>query len=88
MKIIETYEYRIPVWALPALVNRDFTGLSDLQEEKQVRDFEERLRQNIEKVGGSHGHLSIRDGEPYFQRSNAFDCLPCDVVDCDFVILK
>ena len=60
------YEYTLPAWALPAIVNGDTSGLTD-QEEAALDAF-------LEEVAASFGvgHWAPADEEPeeYFRWSN------------------
>ena len=62
----------IPMWALPALVNGDFTGLTD-EEVEQVEEW-------LEESGYTEVCPPDEDS-PYFSLAPAFG-LACEVCDC------
>lgn len=80
--------YTIPAWALPALINGDYSGLSD-SEEQAVQEFESgfledsRLGDELESLSGLIYNLI--DETPYFSNSNAIDGLGGDVYDVEVV---
>lgn len=65
---------KVPEWALPAIINGDYTNLDD-KEVKQINDFLKEYPDHI---------LSPRDDEPSFTRIPAFgkatDTIPVDIV--------
>ena len=73
MKIKEKIEWKIPAYYASAIINNDYSGLSE-QEEKELNDF---IKKNIE------GDLTLEDmnQEPYFSWSNDVNALGSDVLD-------
>ena len=67
---------QIPDYALPALINGDYSGL----EEEDIQNINEWLeRSEIKEV------LPPEDSDPYFSNYPAFG-LPTDVWDCQCVL--
>lgn len=66
-------EHTIPTWAVCAIVNGDYSGLTD-EEEKAINDF-------LENEGNPE--LSMIDGhsDEYYSRSNDIDCQAGSVVN-------
>jgi hypothetical protein len=76
----ETYEYKIPTWAICALEYGDYSGLDD-NDIKAVESF-------IADLPGS-GHYAWPDDidpEKYFSHSNDFGTLASDVVDVEYLV--
>lgn len=67
------YKEAIPTWALCALINDDFSGLED-EDEQTIRHW-------LEVSGYSHICPPDDDEESYFTGVPAFG-LACDVIDC------
>ena len=65
----------VPQYALSAVINGDFSGIDDPQDEKDIREF-------LDKYAGSL--MSVRDESASFDKSPAFgkatDCVPVDIV--------
>lgn len=82
----ETYEYKIPVWAICALEYGDFTGLDD-NDEKAVNEFIESLPRDR---NGSIGHFSWGeiDENKYFAHYNDINNLGSDVVDVEYLVAE
>ena len=71
----ETYNCKIPTWALNYLINAETEGLTD-EDLALVRAWEDQW----------DGPISISNsGEPYFSSCPAFG-LPCDVEDCEILV--
>lgn len=88
MKTLETYEYQIPIWALPALVNDDFSGLEN-EDIDMVKAFNSKLGKTLGELGASHHTIDLpMDEEPYFSWTNAFCNLGCDVQMVNFHFIK
>ena len=85
--ILDQYNYRIPVWAIPALVNADCSALTE-DEERHIDEFEGRLNSHVKENKGTHYTFSIDYGkeEPYFSMVNAFNNVGDDVLDCTIYI--
>lgn len=65
---LNTYEFTIPTWALPALVNGDLSGLDD-RDEAVLNEFIKGLVDNY-----GHAFLSLgEDTEPIFSWRNDID---------------
>ena len=77
MDKIETIVMTIPCWALCALINDDFTGLSD-DDERQIRNWLENTRVQVTPPED--------DEEIYFEPFPAFG-LACDCIDCKCIVL-
>ena len=54
-------EYRVPDWALPALINDDWTGLSD-GEELQIRQWIKSVAEDLKLPDGKCPYFIHRDG--------------------------
>lgn len=75
----ESSTYKVPAWALPALVNSDYTALMDDDEA-----FVDNLCEWLDEEYGS-GNWHIGDvSEQYFGRSD-FGFLPSEVCDVEVV---
>lgn len=80
--------YKIPAWALNALINGDYSGLTD-EEWKALDDFEwgfleaSRLGDQLEPLAGLI--FNPIDEVPYFSSSNAIDGLGGDVYDVEAI---
>jgi hypothetical protein len=70
-------EYNIPEWAIPALINGDYSGLSD-EDKKKIDSFTQRV---VSEVGNANFMLGDMDGEDKlgFTRDNAIDNLGSNV---------
>lgn len=79
MKILNTYEYRLPEFLLPALVNGDITGLSEDGEEA-LRKAESAFSDLVKEDKGSHYTIDY-EGESYFSWNPDFIPAGCNVVD-------
>ena len=76
MKLVETYEAKIPVWAMSYLIDGDASGLEGF-EKKQVDGFMKTYEaMGIVTVGYNENE------EPFFCSHPAFG-LACAVLDCD-----
>lgn len=75
----EVDTYKIPAFALPALVNDDYTGIMD-DDEAFVDNLCEWLN---EQYGAGNWHIG-EVGEQYFGRAD-FDNLSGDVCDVELV---
>lgn len=75
---LETYNCKIPTWAMNYLFNAETEGLTpdDLE---TVRKWEASWDAPIS--------ISPGKGEPYFSNSPAFGP-PCDVMDCEVLVRK
>lgn len=62
-------EFRLPTWALPALINGDFTGLTD-EEERKVLEFTDEC---IQQYGNAWVILPSGDVEVFFSTWNDID---------------
>jgi len=82
----DTYEYKIPVWAICPLVYGDMTGLSD-EDEGNVKQF----FKDVHKLANTRAwHISFPeniDESKYFSSSPEFG-LACDVVDTEILIAQ
>lgn len=76
----KTYEFTVPEWAISALVNGDYTGLSN-KEEKMLDQF-------LRDLPGRQGHWSMDDDEAYFSRTNDVDGMSGNVLDVTYVVMK
>lgn len=76
MKLINKYEnINFPAWALCALVNGDYTGLTD-DEIKQFDDFQEDWQKVTREENGTHFWQETTE-ESYFTHYPEFG-LACD----------
>jgi hypothetical protein len=89
MKVHAEYEVKMPAYALSYLINADSSGLED-DDKKEIDFFMREFYDEANREGGSivispeedeHGNI-----EPHFYWRPAFG-LPCDVVDCNIIIL-
>lgn len=76
LKIIESYE--VPTYALPALINGDYSGLNQ-EDSENIDNWVERIRKNHSITGAIDFNLVDGTYEAYFSHCPAFG-LPCDVV--------
>jgi hypothetical protein len=75
--------YQIPVWALSALINGDYSGLSDA-EEQALHDFEMSMYHEFKYHDEAcTGLIFSPVGEPYFSHRNDIDGLGGDVHDVE-----
>lgn len=88
MKVIETFTFTVPIFYLPALINEDYTGLTD-QELKALRYFNKKIVElNDEDYPESSCFtLSVpdEDNEPAFSRFHDFYGI--SATDCQQVIM-
>ena len=79
--------YKIPAWALPALINGDYSGLSE-PEEQAIKDFESEFVEACREdgfeplVGLIYNPI---DETPYFSNWNAIDGLGGDVYEVEVI---
>jgi len=71
----EQTTYRIPSHYLVALINDDYTGLTD-EDEKELNEWLERVQP---------GHATCPDGEPFFAYRNDINSLGDDCYDVIFI---
>jgi len=69
--------YEVPEWAIPALIDGDYSGLSD-EDEKKIKRFTQRV---VSEVGNANFMLGDMDGDDDlgFRRSNQIDNLGSNV---------
>jgi hypothetical protein len=86
MKTNETYEVKMPNYAMCYLINDDASGITD-EDKRNIDEYMDVYYQEAEKV---KGHVVISetniDQEPYFTCYPPFG-LACSVVDVNIVIL-
>lgn len=82
MKTIETIDYKVPAWALSALVTSYTSGIEEEADLVEVRAFEALLSGTAFDLGASHWTIDYGDCEEYFSGSSDFNSLGCNVVDC------
>lgn len=75
---------KVPVWALPYIINDDPTGLGD-NEIEQVDEWMRAFPGPI-VVWPKFDKEGNFDSPPYFEPCPAFG-LACDVVDCNIILL-
>ena len=68
----------VPDYALSPLVNGDYSGIEDAEDEKNIRNYEDHLIEFPDCV------FVPRDEEPSFTNNPAFG-LPCNCVKCDTI---
>ena len=68
----------VPDYALSPLVNGDYSGIEDAEDEKNIRNYEDYLIEFPDCV------FVPRDEEPSFTNNPAFG-LPCNCVKCDII---
>lgn len=83
MKEINREYARIPTWALNALVNNDYTGLSE-REESQIESFLWGIRTTCDSLNCTY-ILGFSD-EEYFTWNPEFG-LACTAVDCNILFV-
>jgi len=75
--------YQIPVWALSALINGDYSGLSDAEEEA-LDDFWSNMYDEFKYHDEKPTGLVFNPvGEPYFSHRNFIDGLGGNVYDVE-----
>jgi type II secretory pathway predicted ATPase ExeA len=77
---LQTEVYTLPAWVVTALVNDDFSDLSD-HEERQVELFI-----NHELRRHKRFHVLMPNGEPEFMSHNDFDSLAGDCYRVEVMI--
>ena len=87
MKNVKTFEFIVPTWVPPPLVNADYTGVSDVEEERLVL-FEDVLQCLLTANNGSHYTLSFDMENIYFSQYNDIDDLGGDVCACTVIIFE
>lgn len=86
MKKIASFEERIPIYALPALINDDASGLKYEDIENIFRFMQPYF--NKAKQSGATIYIDVpEDAQEYFTHSPAFG-LACTVIDCTIYLLK
>jgi hypothetical protein len=85
MKILKTYEEKIPSYALPCLINSDFSGLSD-EDEDIINKYINYFYHEAKQVNG-YVVVETKNDEEYFTWNPAFG-LACNVTDCLILICK
>lgn len=82
-KIIETYEYRVPLFIVCPIANADVSGIEDA--DIQVLDeFTEKLSELVKRERGTHYNIEWPeniDDAKYFAYTNDVDRLAGDVID-------
>ena len=80
----DTYEYRIPTWAICPLEYGDYSGLDD-DDIAAIEKFVETLPRDSK---GCCGHYSWgdTDSESYFAHSNDINNLGSTVVDVEYLV--
>lgn len=81
-KVVNKYEYKIPSWAMPFLINGDSSGLN-LEDYETIRNFELVV---LAKHGS--GHWSFESEESYFSHNNDVTDLGSDIYDCVYVTIE
>jgi hypothetical protein len=83
--------YQVPAWALPALINGDYSGLSD-SEEQSIEEFASDFNEACNCGDELPAHWSLAglifnpiDDAPYFSSRNAIDGLGGEVYDVEVV---
>lgn len=87
MKIIETYEFRLPTFLLCALINNDTSGL----EEDDMEILKKANATFTKLANGRHWTISgweNSDNIKYFSWQPDFTTLGCDVVDIELNIFE
>ena len=94
MKIIETIKYTIPTYFIPALINRDYSGLNDT-DEIAIIAFEANakhgLREEYPNAISCHWNVDSNCGSfftPYHDMGNELDHAPADCTEINLVIFK
>lgn len=88
MKVIETFEFTVPTFYLPALINGDHTGLSDREVEALSSFYKKIVEINdIDYPESTSFTLSVpdEDNEPAFSRFH--DLHGISATDCQQVIM-
>lgn len=80
---IDWTDYKIPTWALPALINGDYSGLTDEEEDMLIR-----FEKQVIRDAGKPGHWGVDDDEPYFSRNNDINRGGGDVVDAKYYVME
>lgn len=82
MKILNTYEFKLPEFLLPALINDDRTGLSD-EDEKTFKKAEDTFKELTEENKGNYYTIDYgnNDEDAYFTWRPDFLNVGCNVVD-------
>jgi len=71
--------YTVPIFYLPAIINDDYSGLSD-DEEKELDEFLNGIYQDF-----GRGHWAYNNCENYFTYTNDINNLGNDCVDIQYI---
>ena len=87
MKIIETYEVKLPAYALSYIVNGDSSGIDD----NDIKAIDNYMKYFYKQADSLDGHVIVsneeNNEEPYFTFSPDFG-LACEVMDYKILIVK
>ena len=84
MAIDETITYQLPTDWLPALINGDFTGLTDPTDLVALHDFSYGEVNGMRKQGLNLVHWEVIWGDPFFAKyhdGRPYGCLACDCLE-------
>ena len=84
MKYVTHYDCILPAWSLSAIINDDYSGLED-EEENLLNTFLKTMNNKVEKNQYSMWSYES-ENEPYFRHSNDLHNLGDTVVDIMFAI--
>lgn len=69
MKTTETYEVKLPTWALSALINGDYSGIEDNPEDVELVENFQRKFANIANPQKAYWNLSAKTYEDVYKLS-------------------
>ena len=89
MKVIDSYEFRLPCWSMSYFINADSSGLDD-DDLFNCEEFEQRLCRLLEDLGADTYTVGMPlDGdEGYFCRDNDIHSLADNVYDITVTFFK
>jgi len=82
MAKFDTYEFKIPSWAVCPLKYGDYSGLND----EDIAAIERFVSDLPRDKSGSCGHFSWGD-ESYYSHDNDVNNLGSGVLDCEYLVL-
>lgn len=89
MKVIDSYEFRLPCWSMSYFINADSSGLDD-DDLASCERFELRLQKILSEIGAKNYTIGmpLDDDEGYFCRDNDIHSLADNVYDITVTFFK
>ena len=73
----ELHEFTVPNWALPALINGDFSGLTK-SEKQMLNDFTDKVAADLGNAGFVLGDMESGENDLGFKWRNSIDNVGSD----------